>query len=391
MRVSKRASAITEAAGTAWELSDLAARLARTNPDIIQLTVGDVDQDTPASVIETAIASLRAGRTHYAPIAGDPDFRAAVARSCSARLNREITRDQVVIFPGAQCALFSVVQCVADVGDEVMLLEPSYATYEAVVAASGAVPVRVSLRNRAGFSLDVDRIAQALSPHCRAVLVNSPNNPSGAVFAAEALAQLVELCAQRGVWLISDEVYARLTFDKAHVSPASLPGGADCVVLVDSLSKSHAMTGWRIGWALAPQRLASHLIDLAQAELFSSPPFIQDAAVAALQHEGGMAEVIRTAYRRRRDLFLAELDGCPGVHAFIPEGGMFVLVDISALGMSSPQFARELLEQEKVAVIAGVAFGASVADTARIGLTQPEDRLREAARRLRRFATSRWR
>lgn len=386
MRVAKRAVEVTQAAGTAWELSDLAARMALTDPDVIQLTVGDVDQETPAAVIDAAVASLRSGRTHYAPIAGDPEFRTAVAQACTERLRRVVTRDQVVVFPGAQCALFSVMQCLAEQGDEVVLLEPSYTTYEAAVVASGARAVPVSLRNSAGFELDLQRLERAMSDRCRVVLLNSPNNPCGLVVPEDTLRRLVELCRRRGVWIVADEVYSRLTFEQPHVSPMSLPGGADCTVVIDSLSKSHAMTGWRIGWALAPQSLAAHLVDLAQAELFSTPPFIQDAAVVALRREHGMSQNLRDLFRRRRDALLGGLSGCPGLRVFVPDGGMFVLASVEALGMSSPRFAQQLLMQEKVAVIAGTAFGASVADTVRIGLTQPEPRLLEAARRIRHFA-----
>jgi arginine:pyruvate transaminase len=387
MRYASRTTAITRAAGTAWELSDRAAQMAAVDEDVILLTIGDVDRDTPARVIDTAVASLRSGRTHYAPIVGDPRLRSTVARSCSARLGREVSRDQVVIFPGAQCALFSVMQCLAEPGDEVILLEPSYATYETVIAASGAQAVRVSLRGDAGFELDVERIAAAITPRCRAILVNSPNNPCGAVFSAAQLGKLVTLCAQRGLWLVSDEVYGRLTFDAPHVSPASLPGGEDCVVVIDSLSKSHAMTGWRIGWAMGPAPLAHHLADLAQAELFSSPPFVQDAAVVALEEEHAVTEILRATYLRRRDAMIEGLGDCPGLRAYMPRGGMFVLVDVSGTGLSSRRFAEELLTQEKVAVISGDAFGASVADTVRVGLTQPEERIREACRRIRCFVT----
>lgn len=386
MRVAKRASAVTQAAGTAWELSDLAARMALTDPDVLQLTVGDVDRDTPAAVIDAAVASLRSGRTHYAPIAGDPEFRTAVAQTCTERLGRMVTRDQVVVFPGAQCALFSVLQCLAEQGDEVILLEPSYTTYEAAVIASGARAIPVSLRSSDGFELDLERLERAMTDRCRVVLLNSPNNPCGLVIPEGTLRRLVELCRRRGVWIVADEVYSRLTFEQPHVSPLSLPGGEDCTVVIDSLSKSHAMTGWRIGWALAPESLAAHLIGLAQAELFSTPPFIQDAAVVALRREHGMSQNLRDMFRRRRDALLHGLSGCPGLRIFVPEGGMFVLASVEELGMRSPEFAQQLLAQEKVAVIAGTAFGASVADTVRIGLTLPEQRLLEAARRICCFA-----
>lgn len=312
MKFSSRATAVTLAAGTSWELSDRAAQMAAAGEDVILLTVGDVDRDTPTVVVEAMIASVRAGRTHYGPIAGDPSLRSVIARSCSARLGRTVSQEQVVIFPGAQCALFSVMQCLAGSGDEVVLLEPSYATYEPVVAASGADVVRVSLRNGAAFDLDVERIASAITPRCRVVLVNSPNNPCGAVFSKDALDRLVALCAERGVWLVSDEVYGRLTFDAPHVSPASLPAAQDCVVVIDSLSKTHAMTGWRIGWAMGPQALANHLIGFAQAQLFSSPPFIQDAAVVALERETAVTEALRRTYLRRRDVLIEGLRDCPG-------------------------------------------------------------------------------
>src|SRR5690606_1205488 len=154
---------------------------------------------TPVRVVEAAIESLRSGRTHYAPIVGDAKLREAIARSASSRLGRTIGRDEVVVFPGAQCALFSLMQCLVDPGDEVILLEPSYATYGPVVAASGAQQVRVSMRNESGFALDVDRIANAITPRCRAILINSPNNPCGVVFPAESLQRLVNMCAERGI------------------------------------------------------------------------------------------------------------------------------------------------------------------------------------------------
>lgn len=389
MRYSRRAEAVSQAAGDSWELSDRAAQMAAAGEDVIQLTVGDVDRETPVRVIDAAIDSLRRGRTHYAAIAGDSRLREAIARSASSRLGRNINRDEIVVFPGAQCALFSVMQCLVEPGDEVVLLEPSYATYGPVVAASGAKQVRVSLRNESGFALDVERISSAITERCRAILINSPNNPCGVVFPAEPLQRLVTLCAERGIWLVSDEVYGRLTFDAPHVSPASLPGSPACVVVVDSLSKSHAMTGWRIGWAVGPVQLARHLGDLAQAELFSSPPFVQDAAIVAIEQEHEVTNALRDTFLRRREALIEGLRGCRGLRAYVPQGGMFVLVDVSGTGLDAQRFAAELLAQEKVAVIAGDAFGASVADMVRIGLTQSEERIAEACRRIHCFTERR--
>jgi arginine:pyruvate transaminase len=378
-------SALAAADTAAWELSDRAARRAAAGEDIILLTIGDIDFPTPECVIDAAMRSLREGRTHYAPIAGDPGLRATVARSAARRLGSPLTPDNVVVFPGAQCALFSAMHCVAGPGDEVILLEPSYATYGMVVAACGARAVPVCLSAAEGFRLDVDRITRAITPRCRAIVINSPNNPCGVVFPAEALAKLVELCVHHRIWILSDEVYADLTFGTSHVSPASLPGAAACCVVIESLSKSHAMTGWRIGWAIAPVALAQHLESLAQAQLFSSPPFIQDAAVVALEQASDFTQNLRGVFLRRRDVFLERIGNCPQLRPFAPHGGMFVLVDVSGSGLAAQTFANELLSEEGVAVVPGDAFGSSVAGSVRIALNQPEDRLVEACRRMRRF------
>ena len=385
MPLAARASALAAASMDVWELGDHAARRAEAGEDIILLTVGDIDSPTPERIVDAATRSLRAGRTHYAPIPGAPALRAAVARSAAFRVKGQLEARNVVIFPGAQCALFSAMHCVAGPGDEVILLEPSYATYALVVAACGAQAVHVCLSPAEGFPLDVDRIASALSPRCRAIVVNSPNNPCGAVFRGDALGELVQLCARNGVWILSDEVYAGFAFDVPHVSPASLPGGAECSVVIDSLSKSHAMTGWRIGWAIAPLSLASRLEKLAEAQLFSSPTFIQDAAVVALEQAQVITQSLRRDFLRRRDLLLDALEGCPQLRAFTPQGGMFVLVDVSKSGLAARDFARKLLDEEGVAVVPGNAFGSSVAGSVRVALNQPEERLIEACRRIRRF------
>lgn len=381
-RFAARTRAIATRGSTGWAVSDRAAALVAAGSDVIQLTVGDVDLDTPPNVVAAAHRSIDSGRTHYAAIAGEPALRAAIADRASRRGGAGVVPGQVVVFPGAQCALFSAVQCLAGPGDEVVLLEPVYATYEAVVGASGATPVAVSLRRGAGFELDVQRIERAFSPRTRAVLLNTPNNPSGFVPGTEAVRQLAELCARRGVWLISDEVYAELTFEVPHTSPSSVAAIADRLVVIDSLSKSHAMTGWRLGWAIGPPDLAQHLGALAQAELFGSPPFVQDAAVAALTGPQDVCASLRSLYRARRDALLDGLAACEALRPFRPDGGMFVLADIARTGLEADEFANRLLDEAAVAVVPGQAFGESVADCVRFGLTQPVERLHEACRRI---------
>ena len=382
-RFAGRTLAVTTRGSDGWAVSDRAAAMAAAGADVIQLTVGDVDVATPPHVVAAAKRSLESGRTHYTPIAGEPALREAVAARATRRYGTPFTAEQVTVFPGAQCALFSTLQCLAGPGDEVVLLEPIYATYEGVVGATGARPVPVSLRAGAAFVLDLERVAAAFSARTRVLVLNTPNNPSGLVLSARKVAALAELCAERGVWLVSDEVYGELVFGTPHVSPASTAAIADRLVVVDSLSKSHAMTGWRIGWAIGPVDLAAHLAALAQAELFGSPPFVQDAAVAALTGPQEICETLRLGYRRRRDALLDGLDACGTLRPFRPDGGMFVLVDVSATGLSGTAFATRLLDEAQVAVVPGAAFGESVADCVRLGLTVPDTRLREACGRIR--------
>ena len=384
-RFADRTRAIATRGSTAWAVSDRAAAMVAAGADVIQLTVGDVDVATPPHIVAAARRSLDAGRTHYAPIAGDSSLRSAIADRANRRHGTGVRAEQVVVFPGAQCALFSSMQCLAGPGDEVVLLEPIYATYEAVVGATGATPVPVSMRRGAGVAFDPDRLERAFSPRTRAVLLNTPNNPSGLVLDAGDVRRLAELCARRGAWLVSDEVYSELAFEKPHVSPASMAAIADRLVVVDSLSKSHAMTGWRLGWAIGPTDLARHLSALAQAELFGSPPFIQDAALAALTGPQDICASLRALYLERRDTLLAGLSSCAMLTLCRPEGGMFVLADISRTGLAADEFANRLLDEAAVAVVPGHAFGASVADCVRLGLTQPVARLREACARIERW------
>jgi arginine:pyruvate transaminase len=388
-RFAERTGAVATRGSTAWAVSDRAAAMAAAGADVIQLTVGDVDLATPPHIVAAARRSLDAGRTHYTPIAGEPALRGAIAERAGRRFATRVTADQVVIFPGAQCALYSTVQCLAGAGDEVMVLEPFYATYEAVVGASGATPVPVSLRAGDGFALDVDRLERAFSARTRAVLLNTPNNPAGFVLGADEVTHLARLCARHDAWLVSDEVYGELVFERPHVSPASLAAIADRLVVVDSLSKSHAMTGWRLGWAIGPADLASHLAALAQAQLFGSPPFVQDAALAALTGPQEVCALLRTTYRQRRDALLEGLGTCATLKPFRPDGGMFVLADVSRTGLGALEFAERLLDEAAVAVVPGGAFGDSVADCVRLGLTQPVARLREACQRIERWLGSR--
>lgn len=370
----------------AWDVTDRATLMDHDGHDIIHLGVGDPDFDTPPEIVDAAIASLRGGRTHYSPIGGEPPLLEAIAAAASRRYGLDIETDQVAVFPGAQCALFASMLCLSGRDDEVMLLEPFYATYEGVAHAGGASPVRVPLSPNSHFGLDIDQITDAITDKTRVILANSPGNPSGAVFSREAWNSLATLCQEKNIWLVSDEVYSEFVYDGEHVSPIGM--ARDNVVLVNSLSKSHAMTGWRLGWSIAPAELTSHLNNLSQSLLFGVSQFTQDAATLALRESQADVLALKKELQVRRDLLCELLEDIDELVVHKPAGGMFVLVDVTATGSDGESFANGLLDHAGVAVVPGFAFGDSAKQFVRIGFLVNEARLREAGSRIAKFVRS---
>lgn len=386
MRFSPRVDRIAGHGAAAWSVHREAARRRELGRDVISLTVGDPDQDPPALVIEATIEALRHHRTGYSSMIGYPRVREAIAARCRRRTGQPCTAENVVVTPGAQGGVFCALQCLAGPGDEVIVPEPVYATYEAVIGASGARMVTAPLRADRGFHPDLDAIAQAVTPRTRAIWINSPHNPTGVVFTAEEIGAVAGLCRERNLWLVSDEVYEDLAFARPHVSPWSLPGMAERTVVVSSLSKSHAMPGFRLGWVIGPPALSGHLFNLLLCMTYGSPAFIQDGVLPALEQDLPEVAGLREDYRRRAGLLSDILADAPNCRVTPPEGGMFVLLDVRGTGLGSEGFARVLLEQEDVAVLPCDGFGPSAVGHLRISLTAPEPRLAEAGRRIVRFA-----
>ncbi|HGY9626597.1 pyridoxal phosphate-dependent aminotransferase [Pseudomonas putida] len=386
MRFSKLTQRIAGDGAAAWDIHYRALAMQAEGRDILLLSVGDPDFDTPAPIVEAAIDSLRNGHTHYSDVRGKLALRQAIARRHQQRSGQKVDADQVTVLAGAQCALFCVAQCVLEPGDEVIVAEPMYVTYEAVFGACGATVVPVPVKPENGFRVCPADVAARITPRTRALALNSPHNPSGASLPRATWEALAELCIAHDLWLISDEVYSELLYDGEHISPGSLPGMAERTATLNSLSKSHAMTGWRVGWVVGSAELAGHLENLALCMLYGSPDFIQDAAVVALEQPLAELEAMRDAYRQRRDLVCERLAGCPGIKALKPDGGMFVMVDIRETGLSAQAFADRLLDREGVSVLAGEAFGPSAAGHIRLGLVLGAEALDDACRRIARCA-----
>jgi arginine:pyruvate transaminase len=268
LRYAERVAGLGGPAADAWAIHTEAVRRRRRGEDVILLSVGDPDFPSPAPIIEAAKASLDEGRTHYADVVGQQPLREAIAAQHERLSGQRVTADEVVVFAGAQCALFAALQCLVEPGDEVIVLEPAYVTYPATVAASGATLVPVPLRPRNHFHLDPADLEAALTPCTRAILWNSPNNPTGAVATRAEVEAVARVARERDLWVVSDEVYATLVYEGEHLAPASLPGMAERTVTVSSVSKSHAMTGWRLGWLVGPPHLALHAGNLALCMLY---------------------------------------------------------------------------------------------------------------------------
>jgi octopine/nopaline transport system ATP-binding protein len=368
--------------GAAAWLTHYAAVAARERgEDVIILSVGDPDLETPAPVVERAIERLRAGDTHYVAAAGRDTLRAAIARAHSERCGQAVTADNVVFLAGAQNALFVVSLCLAGSGEEIITFEPLYPTYPATIEVSGARLVRAPCT--AAWRPDLAALTELVGPRTRAILWASPNNPSGVVLGESELGAIGELARRHDLWLIVDEVYAGLaTGGRVPSLAARLP---ERVVTLGSLSKSHAMTGWRAGWLVGPRELARHAEHLAMCMLFGLPGFVQEAAITALELAPAAEARAREYCAARQRRFAAGIAGLTQLRPAAPEAGMFMLIDVRASGLSGAEFVRALYAAQRVSVMDGAAFGQAAADCVRVCFAADEATLDAACARLRRF------
>jgi arginine:pyruvate transaminase len=369
----------------AWDLHKQAAAAERRGEDVIVLSVGDPDFATPAPIVEAAVAALRAGDTHYTELAGRPALRAAIAREHERRSGQKVAPENTIFLAGAQNGVAFSALCLCAPGDEVLVPEPMYLTYEASIGLAGATMVPVPQQRETGFRLDVEALHRAVTPRTRALFFATPCNPTGAVMGRDELETIAALARAQDLWVVADEAYATLAFERPHLSIAALPGMAARTVTLGSLSKSHAMAGWRAGWAVGPEDLIGHMTNLALCTLYGLPGFIQEAARVALDEGGAAREAMRETYRRRRDQLYDRLAAVEGLHCLRPEAGMFMLADIGATGLAAQDFAWRLYRETGVAVLDAGAFGTSAEGCVRISFVAGEDRLAEAARRIGRF------
>ena len=374
---------------SAWDIHSAAKEAAARGEDVIVLSVGDPDFATPAPIVERAISALREGDTHYSGVAGRENLREAIAAKHRKDTGRAVTSANVFICGGAQNGLFASSLCLCEVGDEVLVPEPMYLTYEAAIRASGATLVPVPVDPANGFHLDCEALRRAVTPRTRAVFFATPCNPTGAVMPREHLEQIAALAREHDLWVVSDEVYADLTFEREHVSIASLEGMADRTLTLGSFSKSHAMTGWRLGWVIGPPAAIGHLGRLALCMLYGLPGFIQQAGLTALEHRESVVAQMRELYRRRRDAVFERLNTVNQLKCLLPEAGMFAMIDIRGTGLSTYDFTWQLFREQGVSLLDASLFGQTAAGFVRLGLVVDEPRLITACERIAAFVRQR--
>src|SRR5688572_13761073 len=354
--------------------------------DVIMLSIGEPDFPPPAAILDVVERQMRAGRTRYSNGRGEPEVLAAIAGHYAARTGRKISTNQITFLPGTQTALFTTFMTLVETGDEVLIPDPCYATYQGVIAATGAGIVPVPLDPDRGFHLDADLLARAVTPRSRALLLNTPSNPTGAVLSARELSAIGEVCAKHDLWIVCDEVYASLVYQGIFASPFDDPQLCERTIVVSSLSKSHAVPGFRCGWAIGPEACSRAMLPLSETMLFGSQPFLEDATAYALSREFDEVHAMRQAYIRRAQLLVERLSNAPGISVRMPEGGMFVMADVRRTGFPGNDFALGLLNEENVVTMPGESFGTSACGHIRISLTAKEDELAEACDRIARYA-----
>lgn len=366
-----------------WDLHFRARALAAAGRDILEFTIGEPDVPTPDSLIQAATRAMQAGRTGYSNGRGEPETVAAIARRYAARRGRPIGTDQVICITGTQTALYGILRTLVETGDEVLLGDPLYATYEGLIAQTGATMVPVPLRPEHGFRMQAADVEARITPRTRVLFLNTPHNPTGAVLRREDIAALGEVARKHDLWILSDEVYEDLVFPGVtFTSPLDLPELAERTVIAASISKSHAAPGFRSGWVIGPSEFISRMLPLSETMLFGAQPFIADMTALAVSEPSPVAAGMTERFARRAAMFFDGLDGVAGLRVHRPEAGMFTLLDVRATGLSGEAFARSLLEEQSVAAMPGESFGSSLGGWLRISLTQDDARVAEAIRRI---------
>ncbi|GLO78603.1 MULTISPECIES: pyridoxal phosphate-dependent aminotransferase [Sulfitobacter] len=389
MQLSSRITGLLGGGSDGWGVFLRARQMIEQGTQVTELTIGEHDIRTAAPILQDMHRAALAGHTGYAAIPGTTGLRDAVAARLQERTGVPTTRDNVLITPGGQSALFAAHMATCNPGDTALYIDPYYATYPGTIRGVSALPHAIAARAEDAFQPRADVIAAAAKQtNAASLLVNSPNNPTGVVYSRKTLEGIAQVCRDHDMWLISDEVYDTQVWEGAHLSPRALDGMAEHTLVVGSMSKSHAMTGSRCGWIVGPVDAIEHLTNLATHTTYGVPGYIQDAALFALNQGTGFETEIAAPFQRRRLLAQDILARQNAVSLVPAQGAMYLMLDVRSTGMSGEDFAYALLEKHHIAVMPGESFGTAAAGHIRVAMTIEDTRFAQALATVCDFAES---
>ncbi|MFN2520412.1 MAG: pyridoxal phosphate-dependent aminotransferase [Candidatus Limnocylindria bacterium] len=343
---------------TAFEVLARARALEAQGRDIIHLEIGEPDFDTPASVVEEAISSLRGGETHYTASIGIPELRDAIAAHQSSTRGVPIDPGQVIVTPGAKPIMFYTLLALLDDGDEAIYPDPGFPIYSSMIDFAGARGVPLRLRETDDFAPDIDELRSLITARTRLIVLNSPNNPTGSVLSPAAVEEIAKIARARDLWVLSDEIYSEILYEGSHRSPIAFDGMGERTIILDGFSKTFAMTGWRLGYGVFPPALVEPIAKLVTNSVSCTATFVQRAGALALIDRPPEVAKMVTAFRERRDAMVRGLDRIDGITCRQPHGAFYVFPNITGLGLGdSAVVADRILTEAGVATLAGTCFG----------------------------------
>ena len=368
---------------TAFEAAARARAVEATGREVIHLEIGEPDFDTPVNVREAAKRAIDAGQTHYAPFAGIPELRSAIAQDVTARRGFEVDPDRVFVTVGGKGVMYYAILALVDPGDEVIVPDPGYPIYDSVTRFVGGTAVPLPIRQQNDFRLDVDELVSLVTSRTRLIVLNSPANPTGGMVTRDDLERIAAVAREHDLMVLSDEIYSRILYEGEHVSIASLPGMAERTILLDGFSKTYAMTGWRLGYAVVPEPLAFAFGRLIINSVSSATTFAQVGAVEALRGPQDAVDAMVAEFRARRDLVVDGLNSLPGIRCVRPAGAFYAFPDVSGTGRTGDVLAKLLLEEAGVSVLSGTAFGRVGAGHIRLSYANSREQLARAIEKMR--------
>ena len=387
MNPSNRINELSDLSGGAWEVFEKSKELINSGVDVIELSIGEHDVKTDHRILNAMNRSALDGNTGYAPVRGNDTLRKEIAERVSNQTKVKTSFKNVIVTPGGQAALFAAHMAVCDHGDIALYCDPYYATYPGTIKGVNAIPKTVKARAEDNFQLSESAI-DAAGSNAKSLLINSPNNPTGVIYTRQTLEGISAACKKNNLWLISDEVYNTQVWNSKHISPRSLDGMEERTIVIGSMSKSHAMTGSRIGWAIAPEELIEHMINLATHTTYGVPGFIQDAALYALRLGKKIEQEISEPFRRRQKIATQILSTQNILKLVPPSGAMYLMLDVRDTGLNGISFSKSLLEEQFIAVMPGESFGESASGHIRIAMTVKDEMFSHALNKIIAFSKS---